>query len=703
VTAGTKKTHHPTPGLEYKATSVADESGVIAADDETGVVEAIVSVTGVQDHDNDIIEPGAYAATLTKRRPKGIFSHDWGKWASRTEVIEEIMPGDARLVEFAAKMNKEWPANAGGLYVRTRYNMNTDVGRNAYHDVKFFSETGECEWSVGYKVPGGKAARGKDGVRRIKEMDLFEYSPVLFGANSMGGTLSVKSAVAVDDLVEEVTSEEHDLVPDQPWLEQVSEVLEDLSLLDALAEEWSEDAGQEPPNVEPGLGDEPKPDDWQETPPDVEPGQGDEPAPEDPAADAPAAEVDVEGAGEDEKGFPFKKKPPKSGAGAEATTAGGDGETWKITNVEELRDAIRGFSSVSAGDKEKVRAHIMKRAFALKRADLIPKEWQKRGKSAEDETGEKAVGTGLDRSPKKNWVEMTGRLPAYIEKIAKSIHEKRGLPLDQAIPIAIATVKKWAAGGDKVDPDTRTKAAKAVAEWEALKARNAARRGAKKDAEDVLAEPEMPEEAGAESFYLPGTYEELRDRLRAAAVDAFGDDPGHMVEIMGTWPGTAVITRYQLEGDRETESYEVPYGFDGETVELGEMTPVSLVVDSGDGESSGAELSPFPAALEDLAGAMKSRLAALGTLENKAGRVLSATNCTRLKSAVEQLVAVLKAAGVPIGQQEEEKPEDPETGTTDSTAPSARTDSAVPAGKMVLDPTLLARAYRIIGDAHAGW
>lgn len=84
----------------------------------------------------------------------------------------------------------------------------------------------------------------------------------------------------------------------------------------------------------------------------------------------------------------------------------------------------------------------------------------------------------LDRSPKKNWVENAGGLPKYIEDIALAL-ERDGMPLSRAIPTAISRVKKWAAGGDDVKADTRAKAAKALAAWEALKSKNKAKSGAK--------------------------------------------------------------------------------------------------------------------------------------------------------------------------------------------------------------------------------
>lgn len=82
----------------------------------------------------------------------------------------------------------------------------------------------------------------------------------------------------------------------------------------------------------------------------------------------------------------------------------------------------------------------------------------------------------LDRSPKKNWVEKAGGLPSYIEKIANALHTEKGMDISRAISVAVGRVKKWAAGGGDVDADTRAKAAKAVAEWEALKAKNKARK-----------------------------------------------------------------------------------------------------------------------------------------------------------------------------------------------------------------------------------
>ena len=85
----------------------------------------------------------------------------------------------------------------------------------------------------------------------------------------------------------------------------------------------------------------------------------------------------------------------------------------------------------------------------------------------------------LNWSPKVNWVEANGGLPPYLEKITIGIMKGTGYPRERAIPIAISRIKVWARGGGGVNADTVAKAAAALAAWEALKAKAAARRARK--------------------------------------------------------------------------------------------------------------------------------------------------------------------------------------------------------------------------------
>jgi HK97 family phage prohead protease len=188
--------------IQHKSTLDAPGTGVIATDEEHGIVEALVSVTGIRDNVNDIIIPGAYAKTLVERKPKGVWSHDWNTPVSKAIDAVELMPGDPRLPSHL-------PAEAGGLLVKAQFNLNTQAGREAWENVKFFGEDGE--WSIGYTVPKGQSTEEKSAespsgkVRKIKQINLFEFSPVLFGAASNARTFasSIKSMLGTDEAREE--------------------------------------------------------------------------------------------------------------------------------------------------------------------------------------------------------------------------------------------------------------------------------------------------------------------------------------------------------------------------------------------------------------------------------------------------------------------------------------------------------------------
>lgn len=79
----------------------------------------------------------------------------------------------------------------------------------------------------------------------------------------------------------------------------------------------------------------------------------------------------------------------------------------------------------------------------------------------------------LERKPgnKDNWVEQAGGLPKYIERIAKHLHYEQGMSIGRAIATAVNQCRKWAAGKGNTSAATKAKAAKAIAEWEAKKAK----------------------------------------------------------------------------------------------------------------------------------------------------------------------------------------------------------------------------------------
>lgn len=178
------------PSLVHKSLGV---QGCKVLNAEEGIVEAFVSGIGNKDSVGDIIQPGAFEKFLRTRKPKGVWSHDWEKPISKTLDIYEVPAGDSRL---PLKMQL---AGIGGLYVKTQFNLNTQLGKDAYETVKFFGD--EAEWSIGYQVHNQEYDK-KAKAMLLKEIELFEYSPVLFGANELTSTVSIKAHRSEDGEIE---------------------------------------------------------------------------------------------------------------------------------------------------------------------------------------------------------------------------------------------------------------------------------------------------------------------------------------------------------------------------------------------------------------------------------------------------------------------------------------------------------------------
>lgn len=71
----------------------------------------------------------------------------------------------------------------------------------------------------------------------------------------------------------------------------------------------------------------------------------------------------------------------------------------------------------------------------------------------------------------KNLFDTPGvHLPGYVRELARAFM-RNGLSKSAAISRAVGVIKRWARGGGDVKPGTRAKAARALAQWEAAKAK----------------------------------------------------------------------------------------------------------------------------------------------------------------------------------------------------------------------------------------
>ena len=122
-------------------------------------------------------------------------NHRWDAPIGRVLDIKELLPGDPRLPRTTGN-GRAWPRAAGALVATAQLSMGTKAGRGAFEVIRFFGPA-ESAFSIGYKVaPFGATRRG--GIRYITDLDLYEISAVLHGANRYATLLSVKSAPALE-------------------------------------------------------------------------------------------------------------------------------------------------------------------------------------------------------------------------------------------------------------------------------------------------------------------------------------------------------------------------------------------------------------------------------------------------------------------------------------------------------------------------
>lgn len=175
--------------FEYKTSgmsSAGPRGSSLNLDEAQGIVECFVAGIGNKDSVGDIVASGAFTKSLMRRKPRVVWGHSWNDPIGKVLEIYEVPTTDPRL---PMKMKM---AGIGGLFARVQFNLNSEKGREAFANVAFFGE--EQEWSIGYKTLRAQYDQ-KAQANVIFELELYEVSPVLHGANQLTGTISIKTDV----------------------------------------------------------------------------------------------------------------------------------------------------------------------------------------------------------------------------------------------------------------------------------------------------------------------------------------------------------------------------------------------------------------------------------------------------------------------------------------------------------------------------
>ena len=155
--------------------------------DNSGQVEAVFSLFNSLDSDGDVVVPGAVKSGFKNNQVPMVWSHKWDMPIGKGTIAQD----DDKAV------------------FKGEFFMDTESGKEAYNLVKNMGDM--QQWSFGYKVNDSEFAKAKtqDGetnARYLKDLTVYEVSPVLVGANQDTYTLAIKSNT---ELLKEITGEKN--------------------------------------------------------------------------------------------------------------------------------------------------------------------------------------------------------------------------------------------------------------------------------------------------------------------------------------------------------------------------------------------------------------------------------------------------------------------------------------------------------------
>ena len=149
--------------------------------DEAGKGVARIAQLSAVDSDGDTYAKGAFS-----------WKKGGGQW------VQMIPAHDRKAMPFG----KAWVYEDGDFaYAAFQLNLNTQAGKEWHEALKFDLATGTPvqEWSYGYlTLDAAKELRGSKQVRVLKQLDVDEISPVIRGAGTGTGTVTIKSATLKD-------------------------------------------------------------------------------------------------------------------------------------------------------------------------------------------------------------------------------------------------------------------------------------------------------------------------------------------------------------------------------------------------------------------------------------------------------------------------------------------------------------------------
>ena len=142
--------------------------------EDNGTVSAVFSVFNEIDSDNDVVLPNSIKSGYGDKGVAMVWGHDWKNIIGKGQIIQD---------------------NDKAVF-KGQFNLNTTAGKEAYETVKAMGDL--QQWSFGFEVKDSemgifKKENGEEKeVRYLKDLKVWEVSPVMVGANQNTYTVAVK-------------------------------------------------------------------------------------------------------------------------------------------------------------------------------------------------------------------------------------------------------------------------------------------------------------------------------------------------------------------------------------------------------------------------------------------------------------------------------------------------------------------------------
>lgn len=163
---------------------VKSHSGLKAADKELSTVEAYVSVFNNVDSDNEMIMPGAFSKSISERGPG----------AASPRIKHLWMHNSYEPIGMPIEMKED----STGLLVSSKFGSDTF----SQDKLKQHADGIITEFSIGFNViQSEKVENDKGEFTKLTELKLWEYSSVVWGANSLTHITEIKGETKEDRLV----------------------------------------------------------------------------------------------------------------------------------------------------------------------------------------------------------------------------------------------------------------------------------------------------------------------------------------------------------------------------------------------------------------------------------------------------------------------------------------------------------------------